>query len=135
MIIRAKIAIQSAWLTGLDWDSPLPECQATQWQKLLDELPLLSNIKIPRALKKGSAEQELHGFADASERAYAAVLYIKNRINQNASLVMAKSRVAPIKQVSLPRLELCTALLLARLVKYATNVLDLKNTQKFLWTD
>lgn len=137
VIIRAMIAIHSAWLTGLDWDSPLPECQATQWQQLMDELPLLSHIKIPRALNKGSApsEQELHRFADASEKAYAAVLYIKNKINQNTSLVMAKSKVAPIKQVSLPRLELCAALLLARLVKYATNVLDLKETQKFLWTD
>jgi hypothetical protein len=137
--IRAKIAIQSTWLLGLGWDDPLPEHEADQWRMFRTQLPRLSEIQIPRRLEKGSAsaERELHGFADASERAYAAVLYLKIRekSSQVVLLVTAKSKVAPIKQVSLPRLELSAVLILARLVEYAFSVLDLPDTQVFLWTD
>lgn len=74
---------------------------------------------------------------NCKERAYAAVLYLKTSKDDNhvASLITAKSKVAPLKQVSLPRLELSAAMLLARLVEYALTILDLKDVPLYLWTD
>ncbi|KMQ86040.1 hypothetical protein RF55_15095 [Lasius niger] len=100
--IFAKIAIQSTWLLGLDWDASLPEREAGHWRKFREVLPLLSRIKIPRTLVKGSHNniKTLHGFADASERAYAAVLYLQAEDDNGqvtTSLITAKSKVAPIK--------------------------------------
>lgn len=81
---------------------------------------------------------ELHGFADASEKAYAAVIYIRSSRNQSSpriNLVAAKTRVVPLKQNSLPRLELCAATLLTRLMICVTNVLNLPSCDVHLWSD
>ncbi|KMQ85843.1 integrase core domain protein [Lasius niger] len=139
-IIYAKITIQSTWLLGLDWDDPLLERETTLWRQFQTELPLLADLKIPRALAKGSASslRTLHGFADASERAYAAVIYLKSREEDQdpvITLIAAKSKVAPVKQVTLPRLELCAAMLLARLVSHSVKVLNLHELPAYLWTD
>jgi len=105
--ILAKITIQSTWLLGLKWDTPLPENEAAQWCKFQEELPVLENIRISRALLKGPSvdHRAIHGFADASERAYAAVLYLQSKDQEGravTSLITAKSKVAPIKQITLP---------------------------------
>lgn len=136
--IRAK-TIQSTWLLGLTWDAPLPELKADRWRQFRDELPLLEEIRIPRPLTKRSSSElrAMHGFADASE-AYAAVVYLKPEDEDGqpaVTLITAKSKVAPIKQVSLPRLELCAALLLARLVHHTMETLELRDLPAYLWTD
>lgn len=80
----------------------------------------------------------LHGFADASERANAAVLYLQSEGGDGQpviSLITAKSKVAPIKQIALPRLELCAAMLLARVVNHTVAVLSLQTVPVYLWTD
>ncbi|XP_071579379.1 uncharacterized protein [Temnothorax nylanderi] len=102
VVIRAKILIQSAWLQRLDWDDPLPAADAHCWRSFLEELPLLSRLRVNRWLGSGNedANVELHGFADASERGYAAAVYL--RITRNGTvavyLLVAKSKVAPVKQ-------------------------------------
>ncbi|XP_029169406.1 uncharacterized protein LOC114939309, partial [Nylanderia fulva] len=109
VVIRAKILIQSTWLQQLDWDAPLPAKDARHWQQLLDQLPLLRHIRVNRWLSTDNdhSRLQLHGFADASERGYAAVVYLRTteRGKPSINLLMAKSKVAPVKQVSLPRLE------------------------------
>ncbi|XP_071577170.1 uncharacterized protein [Temnothorax nylanderi] len=113
VVIRAKIFIQSAWLKRLEWDSPLPPADAQLWARFLGELPLLEGLRVSRWLNCGATESqvEIHGFADASERGYAAAVYL--RVTRGGSttlhLLVAKSKVAPIQQVSLARLELSAA--------------------------
>ncbi|KMQ88222.1 gag-pol protein [Lasius niger] len=83
-------------------------------------------------------EIELHGFADASSRAYAAAVYLRCTDatgNVTVRLLVAKTKVAPVKRVSFPRLELCGALLLARLMRNTATGLGLKSASIFAWTD
>lgn len=77
VIARSKIAIQSTWLLGLGWDDPLPPSLADDWTAFCAELKLLEKVRVPRPLSRSAhpTQREMHGFADASERAYAAVLY------------------------------------------------------------
>lgn len=138
--IRAKIWIQAAWLLGIEWDDPLPENDALQWRDWQSELPHLGDIRIPRWLASGTTDcyQEIHGFANASEKAFAAVVYLLTRDKDNqikVSLLSAKTKVAPLKQVTLPRLELCAATLLTRLVAHIRPALDASTTPMHLWTD
>ncbi|XP_062558045.1 uncharacterized protein LOC134222917 [Armigeres subalbatus] len=94
------------------------------WIDFREQLPLVNEIKKKRCVVTGNEnEVELHGFADASLRAYGAVLYtrcISSDGKIDVNLVCSKSRVAPLKPMTIPRLELCGALLLARLVKKTT---------------
>ncbi|XP_077270949.1 uncharacterized protein LOC143902120 [Temnothorax americanus] len=139
VVIRAKILIQSAWLQRLDWDDPLPTTDAQSWKSFLEELPLLSRLRVNRWLGSGDkdAQAELHGFADASERGYAAAVYL--RILRNGSvaihLLAAKSKVAPVRQVTLPRLELTAADLLTSLTDHTRSTLRLFTAPTFLWSD
>ncbi|XP_071582288.1 uncharacterized protein, partial [Temnothorax nylanderi] len=139
VVIRAKILIQSAWLQRLDWDDPLPAADAHCWRSFLEELPLLSRLRVNRWLGSGNedANVELHDFADASERGYAAAVYL--RITRNGTvavhLLVAKSKVAPVKQVTLPWLELTAADLLTSLTDHTRSTLHLFTAPTFLWTD
>lgn len=82
--------------------------------------------------------QQLHGFADASERAFAAVVYLRVELpnDQNGiQLISARTRLAPTKTVSLPRLELCGALLLAQLINKIAELLQLPPSSCYCWSD
>jgi hypothetical protein len=88
--------------------------------------------------KRQPTKIQLHGFCDSSEEAYGACLYLRS-VNQQAEvttkLLCSKSRVAPVKKITLKRLELCGALLLAQLIEKTVPVLDLKIDRFLLWTD
>ncbi|XP_070515375.1 uncharacterized protein [Cardiocondyla obscurior] len=139
VIVKAKILIQTLWLKGNNWDHPLDKDDFNLWYQIRKELIKLSKIKMPRWLKttKTTSLIELHGFADASERAYAAVIFVKISQNNESkiSLLQAKTRVAPLKKVSLPRLELCAATLLTRLVIHVQATIKLKFNSINLWSD
>jgi len=137
--VSAKISLQQIWLQDLGWDDPLGDALARKWINYQAEFPLLEKIRVPRWIGQYSSTTkiEVHGFADASESAYAAVVYL--RLNQDESwttaLLAAKTTVAPLKQVSLPRLELCAATLLVRLASHLQTVLDLSKAPTHLWSD
>ncbi|BES98502.1 Hypothetical protein NTJ_11320 [Nesidiocoris tenuis] len=139
VIVKAKIFLQQLWSTKIDWDTKLTGEEESQWVSYRDELMNLKNLSIPRlVLSNLTGAMELHGFCDSSERAYGAAIYVKTIENDHDSVVnllCAKSRVAPLKKTSLPRLELCGALLLAKLAKKVLESITLNFTRFTLWSD
>ncbi|XP_024889273.1 uncharacterized protein LOC112465780 [Temnothorax curvispinosus] len=138
--VRAKILFQSTWLLGIDWDEPLPEEDARNWREFQSDLPSLEAIRVPRWLASGAEDcrLELHGFADASERAYAAVVYLRIESGDGkveVRLLEAKTKVAPLKQVTLLRMELSAAALLVRIAEHAQRILEAKDVPSHLWSD
>ncbi|UYV66889.1 hypothetical protein LAZ67_4003244 [Cordylochernes scorpioides] len=125
--------------TGLEWDDPIPEELRRKLTLINQDLPSLEHIQIPRCVVPGNfMKVEFHGFCDASQKAYAASLYPKVILSNTSAktfLLVAKTRVAPMKVVSLPKLELCSALLLARLVKTVDDNLPLTMNEIYLWSD
>ncbi|XP_046417532.1 uncharacterized protein LOC124178336 [Neodiprion fabricii] len=143
VVVRGKIFIQELWSAGLDWDDPLPKILATRWRIYEEELKDIALISVPRyfgsrANLAASQSVELHGFSDASQSALSAVVFLRLLTESNdirVSLVAAKTRVAPLKKVTIPRLELSAAVLLVRLVSHLRKVLELENATIHLWTD
>ncbi|XP_072395159.1 uncharacterized protein [Diabrotica undecimpunctata] len=121
VVVRAKLIMQQLWKLNLTWDESVPLDIQTIWVRFRSQIDELRKISISRqAICTNNVGIELHCFTDASEVAYGAVLFIKSTDtngNNYVNLLCAKSKVAPLKVVSLPRLELCGCLLGARLVK------------------
>lgn len=139
VIITAKILIQKLWLSGIHWDDELPSILLKEWFTYRSEIEQLVQYRIPRWLSVYNGDSvELHGFSDASNQAYAAVVYMRV-VDQKeviyARLVTAKTKVAPIKQVSIPRLELCGAVLLSKLLSEVAEVLKIEKQKIHAWTD
>ncbi|XP_011313314.1 uncharacterized protein [Fopius arisanus] len=138
VVVRAKILLQALWIEKLGWDEPVSPTTAQRWRQFREELTQLSEITIPRwlGLLKDSIV-EVHGFSDASQVAMSAVVYLKifNGDKQDVTLVCSKTKVAPLKRLTIPRLELTAALLLAKLTKYVKDQLNLTNATTYLWTD
>ena len=140
--VRGKIILQDLWLAGLAWDDAVDvsiESAATKW---FQELPSLSRLAIPRCLVGDQATDrqpvELHVFADASEKAYGTVVYCRSTsLTGEVSVrqVIAKSKVAPLDTVSIPRLELQAAVLAVRLGSTAAAALDIPLSSMTLWSD
>ncbi|XP_076686070.1 uncharacterized protein LOC143378131 [Andrena cerasifolii] len=138
--VWTKIFIQTLWTLTTDWDEALPVQSEDAWREFLKALPALRQIQIPRCMGLTSTNQsvEVHGFSDASERAYSAVAYL--RVHDSSGdiqihLISAKTKVAPLKKLSLPRLELSGAHLLTRLVAHLLSTLALRINGVHLWTD
>ena len=139
--IKVKVLMQQLWEHKVDWDDPVPAPIRGVWSQWRSELHMLSQRSIPRCYFNKQSQpcsMEIHGFSDASEAAYAAVVYLRitdeTEIAQT-SLVMSKIKVAPIKRLTIPRLELCGAYLLARLIHYVKEILRIPLSNVYAWTD
>ena len=137
--IRAKFIIQKLWQLQIDWDDNVPSEILKEWTNLKIELSQVGLIRVPRqVLAKQPTLIEIHGFSDASERAYGCCIFLRSIDTHgcaNSHLLCAKSKVSPLKSVTLPRLELLGALLLARLFAKCKNALSLNINRCMLWTD
>ncbi|XP_076658358.1 uncharacterized protein LOC143362242 [Halictus rubicundus] len=139
VIIKAKLIMQELWKANLNWDETIPQSLQNKWTSLKEELPSLSAFNVKRQITLPDAiDYQLHGFCDASEQAYGACIYLRS-INKGSNcsvkLICAKSRVAPVKTISVPRLELCAAQLLAKLVTIIPEALQMKFNKIYLWSD
>ncbi|XP_048003104.1 uncharacterized protein LOC125239532 [Leguminivora glycinivorella] len=115
----AKYLMQLLWVSGVSWDDDAPENLASEWQEFKAQLPSLKSVSVPRRMVKDFVSLEVHGFCDASERGYCAVVYLRTSGEDGTRyvhLVCSKSRVAPLRKLSIPRLELLAAVLLADLI-------------------
>lgn len=139
-IIVMKMLLQKLWLHKLSWDEQLSPDIRKVWTELVINLPKLNKIYIPRRVLIDSMDfLELHVFVDASERAYGGCLYVRSVNNEHQVLVrllLAKSRVAPLKPTTIPRLELCGALVGVRIYEKVVASLRLNTKPRtFFWTD
>lgn len=138
--IMAKIFLQSLWtIKELDWDDKLPENKQIEWETYRSQLSSLQEIKIPRWL--GTTEIvniELHGFADASNLAYCGVVYSRTILSDNSiiiRIISGKTKVSPLKTISIPKLELCGCLLLSTLATKIKASFHLNSIDVHLYSD
>ena len=140
-VIRSKLLTQKAWLEARDWDGLLPTHHQREWTKWFRELKDLELVKIPRCLKDPSLKVEelsIHTFSDASENAYTTVVYARHVYegdNITARLIMSKSRLAPLKAVSIPVLALLGALVGLRLTRQVCSALKITTNGVTYWVD
>ncbi|XP_044573589.1 uncharacterized protein LOC123257728 [Drosophila ananassae] len=138
MVIQFKILFQELWVLNLDWDSPLPLNLEDWYLKCKHDINTLNQLEVPRYIGNSTDTIELHAFSDASIKAYAAVVYSRVTLpdgNIQVTLIAAKTRVAPLKTQSLPRLELCGALPLSRLINSVQTALKNYNVIVHAWCD
>ena len=141
-ILPAKAIQQDLCLKGLGWGDQIPEPCKQKWQSWLKELPKLEQFEIPRCLKPPNCLEiqrcELHHFSDASSQGYGAVSYLRQTDSHgevHCLLIMAKSRLAPLKAMTIPRLELSAAVLATRLDRMIKEEVDMVVHSSTFWTD
>lgn len=138
-IIPAKIIMQKLWSLNFAWDESLPQELNTTWEEVYHEINAINTITIDRHVSVSDAISiEYHGFCDSSEKAYGACIYactISKHGKRTCKLFCAKSKVAPLKATSIPRLELQSALLLAQLAHKVSLACRIPKTHFYYWTD
>ncbi|XP_065085173.1 uncharacterized protein LOC135707298 [Ochlerotatus camptorhynchus] len=137
-----KILLQEVWRAKTGWDEEIGKKELEKWYTWLRILPELESVEIPRCYYRADssideARIELHTFVDASELGYAAVSYFRFERDGHVhcALVGSKTRVAPLKFVSIPRLELQAAVIGMRLAKSIEAGHSVKVDRRYFWTD
>ena len=141
VLIAGKIILQDATRLKIGWDEEVPASMQQSWIHWLQSLADLKRLRVPRCVKPARFDDsfhELHHFSDASEKAYGSCSYLRS-INKcgeiNTALVFSKSRVAPIKNVTIPRLELQAALLSARVDAMLRQEMSIELARSYFWSD
>ena len=139
--LRAKLFMQDLWRQQLTWDSHFDDQDLHRWRCWQEETDLLAQLRVPRCYDAPDGEvkrRELHVFSDASEAAFGAAGYLRQIHTAGAvscALVMSRTRVAPLKQLTVVRLELQGAVLATRLAESITAALSLPIDDVYYWTD
>ena len=141
-ILKAKQILQRLCLEKCGWDDPIPEVLSKPWQRWITELEQLNRFHVDRCVKPENfgltRTARLHHFCDASESGYGTVSYLSlTNCNGNVhvSFVLAKARVAPVKQMSIPRLELAAATLAVKVDRMLQKELHMDLENSPFWTD
>ncbi|XP_046869080.1 uncharacterized protein LOC124461607 [Drosophila willistoni] len=127
------------WRAGTDWDESLQEKDQEDWKIWVKLLPKINEVRISRCMPKVCCARrvQLHTFVDASINAYAPLVYQRADVDGivHCPLLASKTREAPLKPVSIPRIELKAAVLCLRLTKFIEPELSLTVCQHIFWTD
>ena len=143
MVLEGKLLLQELCKRKADWDEPVTPSEAKRWLQWINFLPSLSGLLIPRCFKSSNLGcvklVEIHNFSDASFYAYGACSYLRFLSDSGANhstFVIGKARLAPIKAVTIPRLELTAAVLAVRLNNIIKREIrtEFQCVSKF-WTD
>ena len=133
----SKMIMQTLSRQRFGWDDPVPASIWKKWEEWCSHLPLLRQVEFPRLCVLPGATIELHVFADASELGYGSCAYLRSVADGviHCTLVMGKSRLAPIKPVSMPRLELTAAMVASKVKALVVHELSLPVERVVMWTD
>jgi hypothetical protein len=140
-IMKGKLSLQEMCRYRNSWDTPMAAGMSDKWKSWLEDLMTISDLKIPRYYKFGLEGKlsavELHTFCDASSIGYGACAYLRFQHVEfsSSALVMSKSRVAPLKPITVPRLELEGAVVGVKLANLLLRELHLDDMKTFFWTD
>ena len=140
-LLVARLLLQDLWRLGYDWHTEIEGKLLEVWMRWLEGVKLVPNIRLPRRYitkDEPVLSIQLHLFCDASESAYGCVAYLRFTLKSGlheCSFVMSKSRLAPLKTITLPRLELNAALTGARLSRLIVHEIDLPIEKVFYWSD
>ena len=142
-VLRAKLILQELWRLGFDWDKPISGPLLDAWEAWKAELPLLATLSVPRCYLSNQPSSlyvsaQIHVFADASEVAFGAAAYWRFETQDHSyqsSLIFGKTRLAPIKPLTIPRLELQAAVMAVRMSQTIQKELDVMPSQITYWTD
>lgn len=139
IISYMKKLMQDVWRCNLQWDESVPQSIHTAWLEFARQWESIGQVYFERKLLiTGYHDIELHGFCDASTVGYGACIYVRSRNeagNVLVRLLCAKSRVAPLKTLTIPRLELCGALVLAQLYGEIIGTLSMNINKTIFWCD
>ncbi|XP_008190207.1 uncharacterized protein LOC103312011 [Acyrthosiphon pisum] len=144
VLIRGKMFLQQLWSLKISWDEVLSEDLQNRWTKFYTSLQYLNQVIVPRkVMMSPSSNIQLHAFSDASQEAFGACVYMRSMKSDGSvdvRLYTSKSRVAPMKPSTIPRLELCGALLAAELANDTLAELKALNVNVppndvYLWSD
>ncbi|XP_064639531.1 uncharacterized protein LOC135495055 [Lineus longissimus] len=141
-VLKGKKILKNLCETGAVWDAPTPDDIRREWERWIADLKDLADVSIPRCYKGDEFGElksaDLHHFSDASMEGYGQCSYVRLTDEEgrcDTALVMAKSRVTPSKTVTIPRLELTTAVTSARIAKFLDKELDYSNIEHHFYTD
>lgn len=139
VVVYAKKIMQQLALLQTGWDDPVPPQLETKWTAFHKQLHQLQELRIdPFAFTPQWTDVQIHCFADASELAYGTCLYVRSTDqagNIHVQMLSSKSRVAPLKRLTLPRLELCAAKEAASLHSKVIKAIDLGQVRSTFWSD
>lgn len=136
--IRGKLMIQALWREGLDWDVPVSGNAESEFRTYLAELSEMKSFNVCRFVGLVGAKLQIVGFCDASTRAYCAMIFVRaveSNVVRSCKLMCAKTRVAPTKEMTIPKMELNAAVLLAQLVDRVRKNSNVNVEDCFLFTD
>ncbi|GBN88844.1 hypothetical protein AVEN_176729-1 [Araneus ventricosus] len=139
VMLIPKLILQETWNLKLKWDDTLPDDLVRKFKSWYRQLYLIANIRVPRwfSISPTTESLSVHVFCDASQKAYATCIFLRVKQGDKivVTLVHARSRVAPVKTVTIPRLELLACLIGARLLSSVINDLKLYDVNIYCWTD
>ena len=141
-VMKAKILLQDLCRKKLGWDIAIGEQDRVQWFRWLEDLSKLENMQIDRCFKPKNFGEiknaQLHIFSDGSRVGYGAVAYLRlvNSFDQiHCSFVMGKAWLAPIHEITIPRLELTAAVISVKLSEIIREELEIETDRVNYWTD
>ncbi|GFY11232.1 uncharacterized protein TNCV_4472181 [Trichonephila clavipes] len=131
-----KLLLQETWKLKLPWDSELPKNIVNKFMKWSNEMYLLKEVTVPRYIAINETS-ELHIFVDASKSSYGACVFVRTVVENDlkVTLLRSKARVAPLKSLTIPRLELMSCCLGARLANSIIRALNLPGIKVIYWSD
>lgn len=122
LVFSAKVVLQQLWTLNLSWDDDIPANLAHKWNKFVVDLTNISKLNIPRFVQINNKiiKNHLVGFCDGSSKGFGCCVYlVVEYVSQNyITLLIGKSKVAPLKTLTVNRLELCGAVLLSRVLRH-----------------